>query len=81
MRDIVGDGEYFQAILPDGTHLVAPVPAGVRLPMGLGRDVLAELAGQPERAEWKRAVMADAAAEAAAAAAFKELFGPYDIMG
>jgi hypothetical protein len=28
MRDIVGDGEYFAAILPDGSRLVHPIAYG-----------------------------------------------------
>lgn len=45
----VGEGEYFVALLPDGSRLVHPIPFGERFPLNYGREVLAELAGEPER--------------------------------
>lgn len=51
---------------------------GARLPMDLGRAVLAELAGVPERADWRTCKAETPADEEAATAAFKASFGPYD---
>lgn len=45
----VGDGEYFVALLPDGSRLVHPIAYGERFPLNFGREVLAELAGVPEK--------------------------------
>lgn len=45
----VGDGEYFVALLPDGSRLVHPIAYGERFPLNFGREVFAELAGVPER--------------------------------
>jgi hypothetical protein len=45
----VGEGEYFVALLPDGSRLVHPIAFGERFPLSYGREVLAELAGVPER--------------------------------
>lgn len=46
----VGDsGEYFVALLPDGSRLVHPIAYGERFPLNYGREVLAELAGVPDR--------------------------------
>ena len=45
----VGEGEYFLALLPDGSRLVHPIAFGERHPLNFGREVLAELAGEPER--------------------------------
>lgn len=42
-------GEYFVALLPDGSRLVHPIPYGERFPLNYGREVLAELAGVPHR--------------------------------
>jgi hypothetical protein len=53
LRELVGDAEYFLGILPDGSGLAAPLVPGQRAPMQLGRQILAQLAGVPERADWK----------------------------
>lgn len=45
----VGEGEYFVAVLPDGSRLVHPIAYGERFPLNYGREVLAELAGVPQR--------------------------------
>jgi hypothetical protein len=45
----VGEGEYFLALLPDGSRLVHPIAFGERFPLNYGREVLAELAGVPHR--------------------------------
>jgi hypothetical protein len=73
--------EYFLALLPDGSGLVRPVAPGERVPMNLGRAALAELLGCPERAEWQACVLAPGDGpdgEAAAVAAFKASFAPFD---
>lgn len=80
LRQAVGDGEYFCALLPDGGRLVRPIGRGERWPMNLGRQVLAELAGTPERADWKVCVAAGPEEQAARLAAFQAMFKPYDIM-
>ena len=38
LRAIVGSGEYFVAMLPDGSRLVQPIPRGVRHPLNFGRE-------------------------------------------
>jgi hypothetical protein len=53
LRELMGDAEYFLGILPDGSGLAAPLVPGQRAPMQLGRQILAQLAGVPERADWK----------------------------
>lgn len=47
--------------------------------MNLGREVLAQLAGAPERADWK-ACSVSQEEEAARTEQFKTTFKPYDIM-
>ncbi|KAG2442256.1 hypothetical protein HYH02_009740 [Chlamydomonas schloesseri] len=73
------DSEYFMALLPDGSRLVRPLMRGERWPMTLGREVLADLAGVPERAGWKACALTPEE-EAARVERFKQLFQPYDIM-
>lgn len=79
IRGVVGDGEYFVALLPDGSRLVHPVAYGERHPLNYGREVLAELAGVPERADWK-VCQSTPAEEQQRTAAFKAAFEPYDVM-
>ena len=45
----VGDGEHFVALLPDGARMAHRIAYGERFPLNFGREVLAELAGCPER--------------------------------
>lgn len=76
---VVGDGEYFQALLPDGSRLVHPIAYGERHPLNFGREVLAALAGCPERADWKAcAVPVDE--ERARTERFKAEFKAFDPM-
>lgn len=79
LRDVVGEGEYFQAILPDGSRLVHPIAYGERHPLNFGREVLAKLVGQPERADWKACAVA-VDEERARTERFKAKFKPFDIM-
>ncbi|PSC76403.1 Zinc finger CCCH domain-containing 64 [Micractinium conductrix] len=53
LRGVVGDGEHFVALLPDGARMAHRIAYGERFPLNFGREVLAELAGCPERADWK----------------------------
>lgn len=39
LRVAVGDGEYFLAILPDGSRLVHAITRGERHPLSFGREV------------------------------------------
>jgi hypothetical protein len=55
LRQLVGDFEYFLGILPDGSGLAAPLNPGFKAPIQLGRQVLAQLAGAPERCVSRRA--------------------------
>ena len=48
--------------------------------MNLGRDVMAQLAGVPERADWKQCTPATPEAEAERTERFKEMFKKYDCM-
>uniref|UniRef100_A0A383W3L9 RRM domain-containing protein n=1 Tax=Tetradesmus obliquus TaxID=3088 RepID=A0A383W3L9_TETOB len=77
LRELVGDAEYFLGLLPDGSGLAAPLVPGQRAPMQLGRQILAQLAGVPERADWKECTAAPEA-EAEAAEAFRQYFKQYD---
>lgn len=80
LRALVGDGEYLLVVLPGKEGLlVYPVLRGVRLSLQLGREALAEVAGDPVRADWKACVVGEEE-ERARTAAFKERFKPFDIM-
>lgn len=79
LRQLVGDFEYFLGILPDGSGLAAPLNPGFKAPIQLGRQVLAQLAGAPERADWK-ACTYSGDEEKVAAEAFRDYFKPFDIM-
>lgn len=46
--------------------------------MNLLRDVAAELAGRPERADWRKCTCANQGEEEAMAERFKGAFGPFD---
>lgn len=46
-------------------------------PIGFGRDVLAELAGVPRRADWRQCKMASAKAEEEASQAFQKFYEPF----
>ncbi|CAI5463919.1 unnamed protein product [Closterium sp. Yama58-4] len=73
-------GQYLSVELPDGSLLVHAIDRGAKLPMQLGREVLAGVVGVPERGDW-RACKETAEEEAAMADAFKKQFQPFDIMG
>ena len=80
LRDIVGDGEYFAAILPDGSRLVHPLSrSNAHHPLAFGRQVLATIAGTPHRADWKVCKMKSADEEQAACDAFKSNFQRFDV--
>jgi hypothetical protein len=55
------------------------VLSGERWPMVLGREVLADLAGVPERAGWKACAL-NPEEEAARTERFKARFKAYDVM-
>jgi diadenosine tetraphosphate (Ap4A) HIT family hydrolase len=76
----VGDGEYFVALLPDGSRLVHPIAYGERHPLDYGREVLARMVGAPERADWKACKCASEADESSLTEQFKAVFKPYDVM-
>ncbi|CAI5469411.1 unnamed protein product [Closterium sp. Yama58-4] len=73
-------GQYLTVELPDGSLLVHAIDRGAKLPMQLGREVVAGMVGVPERGDW-RACKETAEEEAAMADAFKKQFQPFDIMG
>ena len=79
LREEVGEGEYFCAILPDGSRLVHPIAYGERHPLSFGREVLASLAGAPERSDWKVCSVSQQE-EMQRTELFKSRFKPYDIM-
>ncbi|KAK3261830.1 hypothetical protein CYMTET_29280, partial [Cymbomonas tetramitiformis] len=79
IQDAVGFGEFLSITLPDGTVLLHPIARGERHPMNLGREVLADLLGQPERSEWKECAV-DSAKAQQLVEEFKERFKPYDII-
>lgn len=39
LRQAVGDGEYFVAVLPDGSRLVHAITRGDKHPLNFGREV------------------------------------------
>ncbi len=39
LRQAVGDGEYFVALLPDGSRLVHAITRGDKHPLNFGREV------------------------------------------
>ena len=51
--------------------------AGEQFPMSLGREVLASLAGVPERSDWRKCSVSEDQ-ESARTEAFKQLFKNYD---
>ena len=53
LREAVGTGEFFLAIMPDGRRLVSTISGSQRHPIPFGREAAAELAGVPDRADWK----------------------------
>ncbi|CAI5508334.1 unnamed protein product [Closterium sp. Naga37s-1] len=73
-------GQYLTVELPDASLLVHAIDRGAKLPMQLGREVVAGVVGVPERGDW-RACKETAEEEAAMADAFKKQFQPFDIMG
>ncbi|GMH33389.1 hypothetical protein BSKO_01223 [Bryopsis sp. KO-2023] len=77
--DLVGDEEYFMALMPDGTRLVRPVTRMDRLPVTFGREVLSLLVGKPERTNWKICVGSEEE-ERARVERFRKTFAPFDIM-
>eukprot|EP00775_Hariotina_reticulata_P001625 gene1625-1965_t len=79
LQQLVGDGEYFLGVLPDGSGLAANLVPGQRAPMQLGRQILAQLAGCPDRADWK-ACTTSSEEEQKAAEDFRDWFKPYDVM-
>lgn len=80
LQQLAGSGEYFLGLLPDGGAVIRTIKRGERLPMNLGRQILAALAGVPDRADWRACAKAGPAEEEAAAEAFKAMYKPYDIM-
>ncbi len=82
LKAVVGWDEYFSATLPDGTVLVHYIKRGEKHPMNFGREVVAELLGNPSLADWKKCVAEGGQAEETERIErFKELFKEYDIMG
>lgn len=79
LHQVVGEGEYFVALLPDGCRLVHQIQYGERHPLTFGREALAQLVGQPERAEWKLCAVSEEK-EVARCEGFKTAFSKYDIM-
>lgn len=60
-------------------QLAHAISRGERFPLNFGREVVARLAGQPERADWKNCA-AGAAEEEERTAKFKEDFKAWDPM-
>ena len=81
LRDVVGDGEFFVALLPSGKRLYhAVVRGGARPPMAFARSVAAAAARVPERADWRECLEAPPA-EVERAERFKRDFAAFDPMG
>lgn len=79
LKEVVGEGEYFVGLLPDGSRLVHSIAYGERHPLSYGREVLAHLVKAPERADWKICAVSPNE-EIARCDAFKGIFSKYDIM-
>ncbi|CAK0784495.1 hypothetical protein CVIRNUC_007699 [Coccomyxa viridis] len=79
LRQVVANGEFFLLLLPDGSRLVHPIAMGERFPLNFGREVMAQLAGAPDRADWKKCMISPDE-EASRTESFKAHFKPYDIM-
>ena len=79
LAGVVHNGEYFIALLPDGSRLVHPIAYGERHPLNFGREVLAELAGVPHRADWKEC-QGSAEEEEQRTETFRAAFKDFDIM-
>ncbi|KAL0037433.1 hypothetical protein WJX79_008053 [Trebouxia sp. C0005] len=79
LQEVVGDSEYFLAILPDGSRLVHPITREERHPLDFGRQVVAQLAGTPDRADWKTCQL-EKPQEITRTEAFKAVFQPYDVV-
>ena len=76
----VQGGEYFVGLLPDGSRLVHSIAFGERHPLSFGREVLAELAGVPHRANWKECQCSSGEEEERRTQAFRAAFKNFDIM-
>ena len=63
--------------LPDGGKLVHAIGRGERHSMNFGREVLAGLLGEPDRANWQECKL-ERPEEEAKVAAFKEVFKPFE---
>jgi len=75
--DVVDSDQSYMAIeLPDGSVLLYVI-GSQRVPMELGRELIAELIGKPERREWKGCVLSKQE-EIQEVYAIKEAFHPYD---
>ncbi|KAK9851345.1 hypothetical protein WJX84_006139 [Apatococcus fuscideae] len=79
MRDMVGDGEFFSISLPDGSRLLHSIPRSEKHPISFGREVLAQLVGEPGRADWKKCQL-DATEEQRRTHSFKKSFKKFDLM-
>lgn len=77
LQEAVGKGEFCAVVLPDGGKLVHAIGRGERHSMNFGREVLAGLLGEPDRANWQECKL-ERAEEEAKVAAFKELFKPFE---
>lgn len=69
--------EYFLAELPDGTRLLNIVSGNRRHPLQLGREVIVEIIGQPERKNWKSCALSKQE-EIDLATQFKKKFYNFD---
>jgi len=71
------DSGYLLIELPNGNHLLHIIASGVRHPFQFAREVVAELLGFPERADWK-ACKLDKQQETSVSNNFKKMFQPFD---
>ncbi|KAK9863158.1 hypothetical protein WJX84_000744 [Apatococcus fuscideae] len=79
LKDMVGDGEFFSVLLPDGSRLLHPIPRSEKHPISFGREVLAHLLGEPTRADWKKCGL-DSNKELEQTNHFRENFQRFDPM-
>ncbi|CAM6106973.1 unnamed protein product [Calypogeia fissa] len=79
LKEIVKAQNYFFVELPDNTILVHPFEAGSKMSMQFGREVVAKLVGQPDRADWKACTQTKDE-ETDMADEFKQQFAKFDPM-
>lgn len=72
-------GNYFTVEMPTGSYLVYGITPGDNFPLQFGREVVAEILGLPERADWKACKLTKEE-EVKLVEDFKQKFEEFDLM-